>query len=203
MENILEYLIPLIFIISIFSMRKKKKKRPPQEDLPPQQAQQVQQVQQAQQTQPEQPKAGGGGLMQRLNKLMTDYYEADLKGAPEKKTEPSGAPDPFDLQPPQREPEPWEDEDDYDEEEREPLTASAKPQEIVRETAVEEAVPRRPMPARAKAAPLEPEPVNKQPEELLELETDSYNLAHMNKADLRKAIVWSEILGPPKALRNE
>lgn len=193
MENILEYLVPLIFIVSILSMRKKKKKKTKKEQGT---------------EQPEQIKASsGGGVFGKLNKMLEEYLEADLKDAPEKKPRGDSPTDPFELQQPIREPEPWEDEDDVQEQAVahprviEPVVI---PEKIVNADVEPEAA-HRPEPVKApavKPVTIALEPVPPGLEDVVEA-SSTVQLSDMTKSDLRKAIVWSEILAPPKALRNE
>lgn len=180
MENILQYLIPLIFIVSFFSMRKKKKKQAAENKKPV--------------VQPETKQSGG--VFGKLNKMLEEYYEADLKGAPEKSGKTPGVEDPYDLHPPQREPEPWEDEEAV----LQPVTVVTKSAEEIEEEPEQS-------PPQVMAAIVEPEPVAAKPDisepDQARKTVPACRFAKIDKAGLRKAIVWSEILGPPKALRDE
>ncbi len=185
MENILEYLIPLIFIVAFLSMRKKKKQK---------------QKEMAEKAAPDQltKKERTGGMFGKLNKMLNEYYEADLKGAPDQRKEGTRVEEPFDSQPPQRELEPWEDDDTV----IQPVAATID-QETKREMVIKRAKT-----LELVTAPVEaPEPVVVEPTDLKMKESQpmasSYRMADLEKADLRRAIVWSEILGPPKALRDE
>jgi len=185
MENILEYLVPLVFILAFFNYRKKKKQRAAEKD------------------------AGkavtkSDGLFGKLNKMMEENYEGDLKGAvARKKKSGTWADDQMEPGPVYREPEPWEEEDEVpmragsEQMRSSPVVAVSHPKLMEQEPSpvalpLPKVEPQRPEVRKEKpvAVKLKPKPA-----------TSSFNTTR--KADLRQAIVWSEILAPPKALQDK
>ncbi|MCG8335041.1 MAG: hypothetical protein MJE63_11020 [Proteobacteria bacterium] len=170
MDNIIEYLIPLIFILAyVFPKARKKKK---------QQQEQVSSVE---------VKEKKPGLFSKLNKMVEEYYESDQdvsKKREQKEEEYEWYQDRYDY-------ESDEDEDESEPEEpAKPVTEVAKAEE---ETANQKTKP---------APASRPKVDNYQPTSS-HANTPLYVSANVTKQDLRKAIVWSEILAPPKALRDE
>ncbi len=179
MENIFEYLIPLIFILGFFNYRKKKKQRAAEKDA-------------------DKAVKKSDGLFGKLNKMMEEYQESDLKGAPvEKDKSRTWAGDPMEQGPVYREPEPWEDEDEPLEKPGSEQVRSIPVEAVSDSRIIEqpEVKPQRPEVHREKSAGIKPVPLKPQ------ISAPGFN--KMRKADLRQAIVWSEILAPPKALRDK
>jgi hypothetical protein len=200
MDNLFEYLIPLIFIVSFLASRKKKKQKAAEKNA-----------------------AAGepvksGGLFGKLNKLMEEYQEADLKGVP-KAADKSGTwvGEQTEQAPPYREPEPWEDEEEYEDEyedkhedeyeSAQPEPVRTMPQEAVTQSSIVTPEPQQPDPVpQPKIEPQKPavreiKPVVVKAASISKSPLVGYKLT--GKGTLRRAVVWSEILGPPKALQDE
>jgi len=162
LENLIDYLIPLIVILTFLSFRSKRKK--------------------AKEEDPDKPKKKSAGLFGKMNKLMEEYYESDLKGAPPQSKSAEPEPwedDPWEVNPAYAESEPAE---DQEEPEPQPVPMKEPEAEKRRDNVVKPVVV---APIVSKALPLE------------------YLPKKISKQDLRKAIVWSEILGPPVALKEK
>ena len=164
MENLIDYLIPLIVILSFLSFKSKRKKAKAKEEAS------------------SEPKKKSPGLFGKLNKLMEEYYEADQKEVPPRQSEDD---------------DPWE----HDPWERRPEPAETKPEVVQVEAPVplpkiplkvEEPRDETPTPVTVKVRQVSPKPADM-----------GYQLRNVRKQDLRKAIVWSEILGPPVALKKD
>ena len=162
MENILDYLVPIIIFL-VFILPKLLKKRVS-----------------TQKPEADQPQKANPTIFSKLNTMLEDYYEEEKAGAPQE---------------PQEHPEEeaalsWLNRSD----ETEPEVT--KPQPVVEtKTAkikVEEQQPE------AKRAEI------KEPPEMLQNPAGiPPRLGKPRKQELRNAIVWSEILAPPLALREK
>jgi hypothetical protein len=179
MENIFEYLIPLVLILSFFNYRKKKKQRAAEKNA-------------------DQAVKKSDGLFAKLNKMMEEYQESDLKGAPvEKQKSRTWADGPLEQGPVYKAPEPWEDEDEAFERAESaqiqsiPVAAFSNSR-IIEQPVVKPQKPEVQLEKQAVIKPVPPKPKVPAP-----------GFSKMQKTDLRQAIVWSEILAPPKALRDK
>ncbi|MBU2648877.1 hypothetical protein KKI24_29495 [bacterium] len=176
METIIKYLIPLLFILFFLSYRAKRK-QVGLKNRPP-----------------GKPETVGFSLTGRLNKLLRDYYASDLKGAPAGRRTRS----------------PWNQVNDPmalagDYPEREPEKVQEGSGDDVPEP--ETVTPALPKPIPVPMAKTASEKRRQRPEKSA---PDGSNRIHpqgiptrLNQAELRKAVVWSEILAPPLALRDK
>jgi hypothetical protein len=91
----------------------------------------------------------------------------------------------------------YQDRDDYQEE------AESKPEAVASKAAKAEPVMQHVV--KQEAAPVPKDDVGEMEHQLMvpRLIKPGYVSSNVSKRDLRKAIVWSEILAPPKALRDE
>lgn len=169
MDNIIEYLIPLIFIMAYLFPKARKKKK-----------------QQQEQATPVEVKKKKPGVFSKLNKMVEEYYESDqdVSARRDKKEEE------YDWY--QDRPD-YESDEDEDESESEPANPAIEVTKSGEETTDQDTKPvTASHPATTSYRPA-PSDVN-----------NSFHVsANVTKQDLRKAIVWSEILAPPKALRDE
>ncbi len=162
MENLIDYLVPLLVILSFLSFKSKRKKAKAKEEASGE------------------PKKKNPGLFGKLNKLMEEYYEGDQKAAPQSQSD---------------ETDPWE----HDPWEQRPEPVEAK-QKVVPVEATK-ALPKIRLKAEEpRNEPPAPVKVRTVPPKSAEA---GYQLSNVRKQDLRKAIVWSEILGPPVALKKD
>ncbi|NQU65655.1 MAG: hypothetical protein HQ517_15415 [SAR324 cluster bacterium] len=165
MENLIDYLIPLIVILGFLSFKAKRKQA------------------KAQTKTADEPKKEGTGLFGKLNGMLEEYLASDLKGAPRKRDS-SWVDDAYEMDTEYSYTEPDSDEDEV------PV-----PEMMIRK--VPETVTRKvpePKPV------LRPKPETKKRQAKAPSE---YLFKNVSKQDLRKAIIWSEILGPPIALREK
>jgi hypothetical protein len=173
LENILEYLVPLVFILA-FVLPKFKKK-------PQRQAEE-----------PAEAKKPQKGLFSRLNKMLEEQYEKNKEAV--KKEEDN-----------EEDSQSWWDRS-YEEDEKEQEEEQKRvPTTVVVEASDPPSV-EKPEPEKKNEPVVEemiPMPVIKGYKIPQKPATSQYALSKVSKMDLRKAIVWSEILAPPKALRDE
>ncbi|MFH2131571.1 MAG: hypothetical protein ABIK68_14435 [bacterium] len=176
METIIKYLIPLLFILFFLSYRAKRK-QVGLKNRPP-----------------GKPETVGFSLTGRLNKLLQDYYASDLKGAPAGRRTRSPwnqGNDPMALAGDYPEREPEEDQEGGGDEVPELETVPRElPQPIPVPLVKTASEKRRQRPE--KPAPDGPKRVH-----------PGRIPTRLNQAELRKAVVWSEILAPPLALREK
>jgi len=162
LENLIEYLVPLLVILSFLSFRSKRKQAKAKKEASGE------------------PTKKGPGLLGKLNKLMEDYQEDDQKGTPQRKSEDA---DPWEHDPWEVPPERLETGPEVVQ-----VEAPTPPPKVALK--VEEPLVKPQVPVKVKQIPTKPADVD-------------YQLKNVTKEDLRKAIVWSEILGPPIALRKD
>lgn len=180
MENIIEYLVPFVIILGYMLSKLKKKKEP------------------ARPKAPTKSKKSDFTIVGKLNKMLEEYYESDADPATRKsRTEGSQS---------------WVDEsdgahsysteeEDYydDEDDEEPEGEEEKA--VVEGQTDDKDIPKR----ETEPAGEPPAPAAHQIDSTASpmLKKSSYTPANIGKRDLRKAVVWSEILGKPVALRDE
>jgi len=162
LENLIDYLIPLLVILFFLSFKAKRKKA---------------KGERAKGETPDKTKKEGLGLFGKINKMLEEYAESDQKGAPPGKSDVS---------------EDWE----HDPWEVNPKYAEAAPETVQGEEKNPE------MAVMGKQSDQISEPVAVRPV-LPKPDASEYLPKKVSKLDLRKAVIWSEILGPPIALKDE
>ncbi len=165
LENIISYLVPLIFILA-FVLPKFKKK----------------QQQKSNPSEPVETKKPQTGMISKLNKMLEEYIESDQEVIKKEKEDAESHDD-------------WWNEDAEEQKppkisEKSSVTTSIENSEYEKKTE----------PVIQKMIPKPGIGDHKIPRNYT---APRYALSGVSKKDLRKAIVWSEILGLPKALRNE
>lgn len=136
-----------------------------------------------------QPKKEGLNLLGKVNKMLAGYLESDLQGAP-KKRDGSWVDDPFEMDSGYPH---TESETDRDE--------GAEPEAVHRESTESEPLPKA-NPA-LKTQEVETALPNTDITTPPKMVSSEYHFKNVRKRDLRKAVVWSEILGPPVALKDK
>jgi hypothetical protein len=162
LENLIDYLVPALVILSFLSFKSKRKKAKAKEEASGE------------------PQKKSAGLVGKLNKLMEEYYEDDQQGTPQTK---SAEADPWEHDPWEVPPERLETGPEVVQ-----VQVPAPPPKVVLKAEEPQVKPQ---------VPVEVKPIQPKPADV------DYQLKNVKKEDLRKAIVWSEILGPPVALKKD
>ncbi len=170
MENIIEYLIPLIFILA-YVVPKAMKKNKQQEEPDPAEV-----------------KETNPGLFDKLNKMVEEYHEREQDAAKRREEK-------------EEEYDWYQDRDEYESDEDEDVSESEpEPAKPAAEVVNAEEVTTYP---RAVSTPVSPPGITTLQPKPADAESSLYVSANVTKQELRKAIIWSEVLAPPKALRDE
>ncbi len=176
MENIIENLLPIVIVVAIIVSKLLSKKKVTAESAP----------------------KNKESLARKLQKKLDEYSESQMENrSPAPEYEESRS----DLWAEQDEEDETEEEREEEEKEEETEVAERETERIVAPETIKQAVEQeKPLPETEPAADISHPRVQTTP---LEKTRPSYLLSEKSHQDLRQAIVWSEILAPPLALRDE